>query len=124
MARFFFGQIVAASIADGHGKTKVRPVVIIDGDRDYQITGELLVIVISSSQQTPCPDYHIQVHRGTKKDPATNLDRPSWAKCNLPRRVKISRIKHSIGDMPDDLLDEIIDAYHLILQNPKFPDWQ
>jgi len=43
MARFRFGQIVSAYIADGRRKTKERPVVIISDDDDYEITGKILV---------------------------------------------------------------------------------
>ncbi len=44
MGRYFHGQIVLASMSNGT-KIELHPALIIDGKDDYQITGELLVII-------------------------------------------------------------------------------
>jgi hypothetical protein len=83
MARYRYGQIAMAWVYDGSRYTKLRPVLIIDEDYDYRVSGQILVIAISSSPSKPCPYYHIKVHESTKKDPETGLSMPSWAKCNF-----------------------------------------
>ncbi len=79
MSRYYHGQIVSASMSNGQ-KTETHPAIIIDGEDDYQTTGELLVIPISSRPTVPCPHYHIQVHFDHKIDPVTTLYYPCWAK--------------------------------------------
>ena len=73
---------------------KVRPVVIIDNDDDYEVSGELLVIFISTKCSSPCPYYHIKIHDSDKFDAGTGLSKPSWAKCNIYRHLKLARIKN------------------------------
>jgi hypothetical protein len=124
MARFYFGQVVNASISDGTGKTKVRPAVIISEDDDYEIEGEIQVVAITKDHQTPCPDYHIQVHNSTRRDPLTGLYYPCWAKCNWAPWLEIRRIKSTCGHMPDDLLTKIVDTYDRLLADEDFTDWE
>jgi mRNA-degrading endonuclease toxin of MazEF toxin-antitoxin module len=123
MTRFYFGQIVNASFHDGHRSTKVRPVVIIDRDADYRIAAELLIVPISSTPTWPRPDCHIKVHDSTKRDPLTGLSRPSWAKCDWHARIQIARIRSSCGHMPDDLLDQIVDAFDRLAENEDLDGW-
>lgn len=123
-SRFYVGQIVAASVPDGISSTKVRPVVIIDNVRDPDDNDEILVVFISTSEQKPCPFYHVKVHESTKRDPITGLSAPSWAKCNLPRYVRAARIKHTIGIMPDAILKKIVETFDKLMDDDAFDDWQ
>jgi mRNA-degrading endonuclease toxin of MazEF toxin-antitoxin module len=125
MARFHFGQIVSASIHDGARSRKIRPVVIIDSDGDYEIEGEILVIIISSTPSRRPPSYHIKLHDGTKTYASTGLTKPSWAKCNVYRYVPIIHIRNTVGYMPDDLLDKIVTTFdRLFAMGDRFHDWQ
>jgi mRNA-degrading endonuclease toxin of MazEF toxin-antitoxin module len=123
VSRFRFGQIVIASIPDGKGKTKDRPVVIIDNDVDAATT-EILVICISTTMDRKAPYYHVQVHNSNRRDPVTGLSRRCWAKCNFAKEIPISRIKSSRGDMRDDLMEEIVKAFDQLMNDTKFADWQ
>ena len=124
MGRFYFGQIVLASIDDGRGHTKERPAVIISDDDNYQVTGEILVVPITKRSEDPCPYYHIQVHDSTDKDSGTGLYYPCWAKCNWARWLPIRRIQSTLGQMPDDLLTKIADAFDALYADDTFIDWQ
>ncbi len=124
MARYYFGQIVAAWIDDGKGRTKKRPVLIIDDDEDYEQTGEIQVIFISTKRSNPCPYYHIKVHSTTKRDAYTGLSEPCWAKCNIASNIEVRRLGSTIGHMPDHLLKRIVDVYDRIYDDPHFDDWQ
>ena len=61
-SRFRFGQVVLATFYDKRRKTKHRPVLIIDDDDDYEITGDILVIPLTTSEPDPCEYYHIEVN--------------------------------------------------------------
>jgi uncharacterized protein YifN (PemK superfamily) len=122
-SRFYAGQIVAASVNDGIKSTKVRPVVIIDDVTDCGDDDEIMVVFISSNEQVPCPAYHVKVHGSNTKNPVTGLSVPSWAKCNLPRYVPVSRIKNTIGKMPDVLLRKIVETFDALMADDAFDDW-
>jgi mRNA-degrading endonuclease toxin of MazEF toxin-antitoxin module len=129
MADYRIGQIVYAPIHDGlksiDGKKsiKIRPVVIIDNEVDFD--DEIMVIAISTKCQIPCPYYHIQVHHGTATNVYTGLSEASWAKCNFVRFPRVTRIRNHIGDMPDPLLEKILKAHDRIANmGDRFRDWQ
>ena len=78
MPRFRFGQIVYAFVRDGRGSTKEHPVLIISEDFDERVEDTLLVIVISSTpNRGPIPDYHIEVHNGSGTDSASTHGVPT-----------------------------------------------
>jgi mRNA-degrading endonuclease toxin of MazEF toxin-antitoxin module len=124
MGRFYFGQIVGAYVDDGKGNTNERPAIIISDDDDYGITGEILVVPVSKSAQSPCPYYHFQVHDRYDKDPNTGLYFPCWAKCNWARWIQVRRICSTWGHMPDDLLIKIAEMYDTLYNDDTFDNWQ
>lgn len=123
-ARYRFGQILWASIHDGVRTTKQRPVVIIDKDTDYTVDDDILVVAISTRCESPCPDYHIQVHGSHKLDEHTGLSQPCWAKCNFPRYLKAAKLGKPIGNMPLELLEEIVDTFDRLCADDSFDNWQ
>ena len=124
MGRFYFGQIVLASISDGRGKTKDRPVLIIDRDFDNRTSETILVVCISTTPDKPIPYYHIQVHKNNKRDSHTGLSRPSWAKCNFAMWLPVKRLKSTCGHMPDDVAEQIEKMFTRLLDDDNFHDWQ
>ncbi len=123
MGRYYSGLIVWAWVADGHGNTKRRPVVVIDPGDPRNADDDLLVVPITKSPDEPCPSYHVQVHSSNVKDPDTGLYYPCWAKCNWARDLHPSKIAEKLGDMPDDILILIADAYDVIFDDENFTDW-
>ena len=85
--------------------------VIIENCDDCELTGRILVVAISTRPETPRPWHHIQVHHSDSLDPHTGLSEPCWAKCDFWVDLDVARIKRSMGDMPDDLMALIVDAY-------------
>ena len=122
MGRFRFGQIIEAYISDGTGRTKERPALIISSDDDNDQGRDLLVIAITRSIEDP-PEYHVVVHRDWKLDSETGLTAPCVAKCNWVREVKQDKVIRSLGNMPSDRLNVIVDAFDEIQANPDFDDW-
>lgn len=123
MGRFRFGQIIEVFVTDGMGRTKERPALIISKDEENDQGQDLLVIAITKRIEEPCPPHHIIVHRDWKRDPATGLNAPCVAKCNWVREVKQSRVIRSLGHLPIDLLEVIIDTFDRIQADPAFNDW-
>jgi mRNA-degrading endonuclease toxin of MazEF toxin-antitoxin module len=123
MARYHFGQILLAYVRDGQGHTKEHPVVIIDTDEGCASGDPLQVVVISTKITEDHPHYHIKVHDNHKINPRTGLYQPCVAKCNWCQEIESRRIINSLGSMPDDLLDAIIDKINELLDDEKFDDW-
>ncbi len=123
MVRYYVGQIVDALIKL-EGVTKPRPVVIVDNDERLQQDSEFQVVIISTTPSKPIPYYHLKVDNTKTKDAQTGLTTPCWAKCNIVRTVRVSGIGRTIGYMPDDLLQEILDVYDRIYDDPNFDDLQ
>jgi hypothetical protein len=84
---------------------------------------ELQVIAITRSIENPCPHYHIKIHHSHKRDPITGLTAPCVAKCNWVRDVRQDKVIRTLGRMPDDLLEIIVDTFDRIQADPKFTDW-
>jgi mRNA-degrading endonuclease toxin of MazEF toxin-antitoxin module len=124
MGRYRFGQIIGAFVSDGKGNTKDRPVVIISDDDEVFHTGEILVIPITKSQSTPCPNYHIQVHTDNIRDPYTGLHYPCWAKCDWARWIESTKVTGHWGYLPDELLTRIVTTYDALYDDLEFEDWQ
>jgi mRNA-degrading endonuclease toxin of MazEF toxin-antitoxin module len=122
VGRFRFGQIIEAYISDGR-RTKERPVLIISRDEENDEGKDLLVIAITKNIEEPRPDYHVIVHRDWKRDPVTGLTAPCVAKCNWATDVKQDNVIRSLGRMPQDLLDAIVEAFERIQADGDFDDW-
>lgn len=119
MARFRFGQIVLASVSDGKGRTKERPCVIISTDESIATGDDLLVVAITTSQDNPIPAYHVPLPWAPRGHPATGLDKPNVAKVNWIREVPQSRVIRSLGDVPEDELEEIIRQFEFLERHPE-----
>src|SRR3954454_5167041 len=81
-AAFRYGQIVLATVGDGRGNTKTRPVVIVTPTDD--ITGDLpvLAVCISTQDEEPMPPEHVALPWSNPRHPRTGLNKPNVAKCN------------------------------------------
>jgi mRNA-degrading endonuclease toxin of MazEF toxin-antitoxin module len=123
VGRFRFGQIIEAYIQDGTGRTKERPAVIISGEEENDQGLDLLVVAITKNIEDPRPDHHIVVHRSWKRDPVTGLTAPCVAKCNWAREVEQDKVIRSLGRMPQDLLEAIVEAFDKIQADENFDDW-
>jgi mRNA-degrading endonuclease toxin of MazEF toxin-antitoxin module len=123
VGRFRFGQIVEAFVSDGTGRTKERPALIISNDDQNDQGEDLLVIAITKKIEDPKPDHHVIVHRDRKRDPVTGLTAPCVAMCNWVREVKPDKVIRSLGRMPQDLLEVIVEAFDKIQADPDFDDW-
>jgi uncharacterized protein YifN (PemK superfamily) len=122
-SRFRFGQIVLASVHDRRRKTKSRPVVVIDEDDDYDVTGEILIVPISTSEPVPRFYYHVEINGGTASSECAALPERCWAKCNGAECIKVERITKSLGYMPVGLLISIRDAYRRAYDDPAVEWW-
>jgi uncharacterized protein YifN (PemK superfamily) len=109
MPRFYDSLIVDASIADGNGSTKNRPAVVIKGGKDCDVTGEILVVPISSSDDGDIPE-NVLVNSTSEIDPVTGLVSRCWAKCDWAQWIDIRRVTGKRGDMPDGLMTSIVDT--------------
>jgi mRNA-degrading endonuclease toxin of MazEF toxin-antitoxin module len=123
MARYHFGQILLAYVKDGQGHTKEHPVIVIDTDEACTSDDPLQVMVISTRIRIDCPHYHIKVHESYKLNHKTGLYEPCVAKCNWCQEIEYRRIISSMGSLPDDLLDLIIDKVNELLDDEAFIDW-
>lgn len=123
MARYRFGQVLLAYVKDGRGHTKEHPVIVIDTDEACASGDPIQVVVISTRIEEPSPHYHIRVHDSYKLDGGTGLYEPCVAKCNWCQEIEPRRIIHSMGSMPDALLDPIIDKINELLDDGSFVDW-
>lgn len=123
MGRCQFGQIVEAYIQDGAGRTKERPTLIVSSDQDNDQGLDLLVIAITKNIENPCPDFHVLVHGDWTKDPRTGLSAPCVAKCNWVREVRQDKVIQSLGYMPEDLLEVIVEEFDKIQADPAFNTW-
>jgi mRNA-degrading endonuclease toxin of MazEF toxin-antitoxin module len=110
-SRYRFGQVVWASIHDGFHSTKVRPALIIDKDDEYEATGEIEVIPFSTGQPRPLLEWHVEIRPENLIGNCSKLPKQCWAKCDWGHYIKIERIRSTICQLPDDLLDSIEDAY-------------
>jgi mRNA-degrading endonuclease toxin of MazEF toxin-antitoxin module len=119
---YYFGQIIYADIDDGKGGIKNRPAVIISSDSECGSESEVLVIAITKRIEDPCPPYHYQVHEGYARDPYTGLDFPCVAKCNWARQVRLARITRRVGNMPDGLLQQIVETFDRLYNDESFED--
>ena len=124
MGRVYHGLILEVFVHNGLGKTKERPVVVIERDEHIDRDSPFLTIPITDSYAYPLPYYHIQVHDSYVLDRNTGLYKPSVAKCNWPIEVEARRISRKIGDMPDRFLLAICDVYDRIQADEAFDDWQ
>ncbi len=124
MGRYYFGQIVYAYIDDSKGSTKSRPSLIISSDEECNSGSDLLVLAITKRMEEPCPPYHFKVHDRHVRDPLTGLDFPCVVKCNWVREIKPRRIERRVGNMPDELLQRIVEAFDRLQADADFDDWQ
>jgi mRNA-degrading endonuclease toxin of MazEF toxin-antitoxin module len=123
VGRFRFGQIIEAYVQDGTGRTKERPALSISRDDENDQGLDLLVIAITKSIEDPRPDYHVVVHRSSKRDVVTGLTAPCVAKCNWVRDVKQDKVIRTLGKMPEHLLRIVVEAFDRIQADPEFDDW-
>jgi hypothetical protein len=84
---------------------------------------DLQVIAITKNIENPCPDYYIVVHGDWKRDPATGHNAPCVAKCNWVRDVKQIRVIRSLGRMPAEKLNLVVDTLDRIYKDPNFQNW-
>lgn len=124
MARIYYGTIVWAPFDDGKGGTKDRPAVIIERNANCNGGGPVLAVATTKSSNLPMPYYHIMVHNSNFHHRVTGLRYPCVAKCNWTRELDQRRIMRKLGDMPDDLLGAISDAFDRIQADPNFDAWQ
>jgi RecB family endonuclease NucS len=81
------------------------------------------VIAITRSIEDPKPDHHIVVHRDWKRDPVTGLTAPCVAKCNWVREVNPDRVIRSLGKLPQDVLEVIVETFDRIQADDGFDEW-
>ena len=118
VGRFHVGQVVQASVLDGRGNTKIRPILIISVG-DPRVPDDLFALVITGSIENPCPSYHIVVG----PDDVRGLTKLSVIKCNWTRTISPHRVIRSLGTVPDDLLDSVLDEYEKLLDDFEFQGW-
>ena len=54
-----YGQIVRASVSDGHGNTKIRPVVIVTPTDDLAADLPIQAVCVTTQIEDPMPPEHI-----------------------------------------------------------------
>lgn len=96
---------------------------VVGSDEDCDAGGPLQVVVISTKIQDPCPDYHVLVHDNRRTDPNTGLYEPCVVKCNWFQDVEHRRIIGSIGSMPDEKLQSIMEKIDALLDDEGFTNW-
>lgn len=122
-SRYYFGQIVWASIFDGRRKTKNRRVLIVDDDLDYETTGEILIIPFSTSESIPCPYYHVEINGGEVERECPSLPERCRAKCDGAEYINVERLGGGAGFMPDEPLLLIREAFARLLSDRDVPWW-
>ena len=81
------------------------------------------MIAITKSIDQPSPDYHVIVHRDWWRSPVTGLTAPCVAKCNWVRDVKQDRVIRTLGRMPNDLLETIVEAFDALQADSEYDGW-
>ena len=123
MGRFQFGQIVLAYVSDGHGRTKERPALIISRDEENEQGNDLQVVAITTKIEHPSPPYHVVIHDGSAPNPIHSLTARCVAKCNWVRDIEQRKVIRSLGRLPDDKIEKIVDQFDRIWKDPTFTDW-
>lgn len=77
-----YGQIVLATVSDGHGNTKTRPVVIVTRTDQISADRPMLAVCVSTQVEHPTPDDHVALPWSNPRHPRTGLNKPNVAKCN------------------------------------------
>ena len=95
---------------------------ILSRDSDIKAGEPLQVVAISTRDENPLP-YWVPVPHSWPAHPETGLHEPCVAKCNWIRDVAQSRVIKSLGDMPDDEFERILDWFDYLEQLPDFDDW-
>jgi mRNA-degrading endonuclease toxin of MazEF toxin-antitoxin module len=122
-SRFRFGQIVQATFHDKRRSTKLRPVLIIDDDDDYESTGEILVVPFTTSEPIPCEYYHIVINGDDPGSECAALPQRCWAKCDGAECIKVERLEKTLGYMPMSLVLIIREAYRRAYDDPDVHWW-
>ena len=123
MGRFSFGQIVLAYFSDGKGRTKERPCVIISSNASNDSGDPLQVVAITGNFDQPPPSHHIQLPWTHDRSVATGLNKPCVAKCNWLREVDQHKVIKSVGYVPAELVDQIVNEFDRLYEDTSFTDW-
>jgi mRNA-degrading endonuclease toxin of MazEF toxin-antitoxin module len=102
-----YGQIVQATVPDGHGNTKARPVVIVTPTRDMTHTAPILAVCISTQVEYPIPPDHVALPWSNPRHPRTGLNKPNVAKCNWIVSVPPQDVVEVGGFVPARQMAEI-----------------
>jgi mRNA-degrading endonuclease toxin of MazEF toxin-antitoxin module len=102
-----YGQIVLASVSDGHGNTKNRPVVIVTPTEEITEDRDVVAVCISTQVEDPTPLEHVKLPWSRPRHPRTELNRPNVAKCDWVVPVRLSNIVKVLGQAPSAQMAEI-----------------
>jgi mRNA-degrading endonuclease toxin of MazEF toxin-antitoxin module len=102
-----YGQIVLASVSDGHGNTKNRPVVIVTPTGEIAEDRDFLAVCISTQIEDPTPLEHVKLPWSRPRHPRTGLNRPNVAKCEWIVALPFSSIVKVLGSTPSAQMAEI-----------------
>jgi mRNA interferase MazF len=78
-----------------------RPIVIMSSDEYNQLPFQLVIICPLTSKLKPYKS-RIAIKRGL-----AGLDKDSWIKTEEVKTISVKRLKHKIGDLPSDVLEQI-----------------
>jgi len=96
---------------------------ILTRDSDLKAGEPIQVVAITTSIQEALLPYWVPVPYQWPTHPETGLCNPSVAKCNWIREIPERRIIKSLGDMPDDEFEKILDWFDRLESNANFDDW-
>jgi hypothetical protein len=110
-----FGQIVLANVSDGHGNTKVRPIVIVTPTDEIVAEQPIRAVCISTQIEDPVPPEHIELPWSNPRHPRTGLNKRNVAKCNWLVTVSASDVIEVRGFVPAKAMARIQIALKSIL---------
>jgi len=116
-----YGRIVLASVSDGRGNSKNRPVVIVTPTEEISDDQDVLAVCISTQVEDPLPLEHVKLPWSRPRHPRTGLNQPNVARCDWAVAVPPSRIVKVLGNTPSAQLAEIALILHRLTSEPENP---
>lgn len=100
------------------GRTKARPAVVVQNDRDNHKVRKTVVAMITGNLSRQGDPSHFLIDPGTPEGAGAGLSGPSMASCNNLHTVEQSHIIRTLGHLSDVLKQYLNDCLKAALGLP------